>query len=113
MIANAADQRMGHIRSFQTGKHSIESQWLLNEISGARVCLLNPAKKAAYDEALRWHLASATTPSPKVSPPAAPTAEPDPCSTLDFYQGGPPKLAGENRASRFGCPWRGVCCLCF
>ena len=52
VISNAADQRMAHVRSFQAGQHAAESQRVLNEISAARVCLLNAKKKAAYDAAL-------------------------------------------------------------
>ena len=52
VIANAADQRMAHVRTFQSGKHSERSQTLLNELSAARICLLNPAKKTAYDAEL-------------------------------------------------------------
>ena len=32
VIANAADRQMAHVRTFQTGAHSAESQRLLNEI---------------------------------------------------------------------------------
>ena len=53
VIANAADKQMAHIRSFQTGQHSALSQKILNEIAAARVCLLNAAKKPAYDAVLR------------------------------------------------------------
>ncbi len=56
-IANAADRQMAHIRSFQAGQHSALSQKILNEISAARICLLNPQKKAAYDAKLRQELA--------------------------------------------------------
>jgi len=52
VISNAADQRMAHVRTFQSGKHSAESQRILNEISCARLCLLDPQKKAAYDAQL-------------------------------------------------------------
>lgn len=58
VIANAADQRMAHIRSFQMGKHSARSQMILNEIAAARVCLLNADKKRAYDELLREQAAA-------------------------------------------------------
>jgi formylglycine-generating enzyme required for sulfatase activity len=64
VISNAADQRMAHIRSFQAGKHSAESQKILNEISSARVCLLNSAKKVEYDAGLR----AALQPEPRVQP---------------------------------------------
>ncbi|HPP54247.1 MAG TPA: hypothetical protein PK777_14945 [Thermoguttaceae bacterium] len=53
VIENLADQRMAHIRTFQTGPRSKESQRILNELAAAKVCLLNPAKKAAYDAQLR------------------------------------------------------------
>ena len=53
VIANAADQRMGHIRSFQTGKNSDLSRRVLNEIAKARLCLLKAQRKEAYDQKLR------------------------------------------------------------
>jgi len=53
VIGNAADRQMGHLRTYQTGKHEALSQRLLNEIAAAKVCLLNPQKKASYDERLR------------------------------------------------------------
>jgi hypothetical protein len=52
VIQTAADQRMLHLRSYQTGKHADTSQRLLNEVATANVCLLNPAKKAVYDRQL-------------------------------------------------------------
>ena len=72
VIATAADQRMAHLRTFQTGKHGAFSQQLLNEIATARVCLLNPTRKAAYDEQLR---ASLQPPAP-AAPPMAPAGPP-------------------------------------
>jgi hypothetical protein len=64
VIENAADRQMMHLRSFQSGARAADSQRLLNEISAARVRLLDPAQKQAYDEQLRRALA------PR---PAAPT----------------------------------------
>lgn len=49
VIENAADQRMAHLRTFQTGQHSELSQKLLNEVAAAKVCLLKPEQKAGYD----------------------------------------------------------------
>jgi hypothetical protein len=57
-IAIAADRQMGHVRTFQTGPHSALSQKLLNELAAARLALLDPKKRAAYDEQLRAKLAS-------------------------------------------------------
>jgi len=59
VISHAADQRMAHLRVFQSGKHGKISQRLLNEVATVKLCLLNAAKKAAYDEQLREKLASA------------------------------------------------------
>ena len=53
VISAAADKQMAFIRSFQAGKNGQLSQKILNEIAAARVCLLNEAKKAQYDDSLR------------------------------------------------------------
>lgn len=53
VIANAADQRMAHVRTFQMGQHTADSQRILNELSAARVCLLDPDKKEEYDAQLK------------------------------------------------------------
>jgi hypothetical protein len=72
VIENLADQRMTHLRTFQTSKNSALSQKLLNEVSAARVCLLNPKTKQQYDQQLRASLAAATA----VKPPALPASLP-------------------------------------
>ena len=46
VIEEAADARMVLIRQYQTGPHAAETQVLLNEISAAKLCLLNPAARA-------------------------------------------------------------------
>lgn len=88
VIQNAADQRMAHLRTVQAGEHAKEAAQLLNEISLARVILLNPDKKQAYDQDLRARQAAAvarplpvaraqpipTAPAPVVPIPAAPAA---------------------------------------
>lgn len=53
VIANAADARMAYVRSFQTGPMATHSQRLLNELSAARMTLLDPTKRAAYDQTIR------------------------------------------------------------
>jgi len=55
-IENAADQRMAHLRTFQTGKRAEHSQALLNEVAAAKLCLLKPERKAKYDKQLRAEL---------------------------------------------------------
>lgn len=53
VIESAADRQMNHVRTFQLSAHKDASQKLLNELSAARVCLLNPAKKQEYDARLQ------------------------------------------------------------
>lgn len=79
VIANAADRQMAFIRTFQSGAHSAESQMLLNELSSARVTLLNKQSKAEYDQQLRQTLGARemrSTPPPV--PPAPGQALPVP-----------------------------------
>ncbi len=52
VITSAADKQMAHLRTFQAGKHGTLTQRLLNEVSAARICLLDPEQKAEYDSAL-------------------------------------------------------------
>jgi len=53
VIDMAAERQIRHVRSFQAGKHSRDSQRLLNELARARLCLLNEDDKAVYDAELR------------------------------------------------------------
>jgi len=84
VISNAADRQMAHVRSFQTGRHAELSQKILNELSAARLCLLDPKRKAAYDAKLRAQLSAAGTLPGTVSGavpgvvPAPPPAAPPP-----------------------------------
>ncbi len=73
VIDNLADQRMTHLRTLQTGKNAALSQKLLNEVSAARICLLNPKTKQQYDQQLR---ASMPAPSPAAKPPSLPASLP-------------------------------------
>ncbi len=52
-IAEAADQRVAHIRTYLNGPHWETSHKLLGELAAARQCLLNPLAKQQYDEQLR------------------------------------------------------------
>ena len=58
VIDNAADQRTAHLRTFQSGKHGKDAERMLNEVAIARVSLLDPQKKAAYDQRIRAWLAA-------------------------------------------------------
>lgn len=52
-IEQAAEQRMRLLRTYQTGPRGVYTQKLLNEITQARLRLLDAKKKAEYDEQLR------------------------------------------------------------
>jgi hypothetical protein len=69
VIERAADRQMAHLRSFQVGKHSGDSQRLLNEVSRARHVLLSDTERAAYDGQLRARLAPAPQPAPQPMQP--------------------------------------------
>ncbi len=84
VLEGAADRQMSHLRTFQSGKHSDLSQKLLNEVTNAKLCLLDPLKKGIYDERLRSETPvappaeagsspppQAASPPPRKSPPAA------------------------------------------
>ena len=81
VISNAADRQMSHVRTFQGGKNSQLSQKILNELSAAKVCLLNSATKQEYDDRLRE--VRAVTAAPIATPgqePPAPLANRPPIS---------------------------------
>ena len=56
VIDAAANRQMAYLQQRATGEHAAQSQKLLNEISAARLCLLNPKRKAEYDTKLKEHL---------------------------------------------------------
>jgi hypothetical protein len=49
VISGAADRQMSHVRSFLAGQYAGMAQFLLNELVGARMCLLDPQQKPQYD----------------------------------------------------------------
>jgi len=68
VIEGAADRQMGFVRQYQSGEHAAAAAKILNELAIARLCLLKPASKAAYDAKLRHILAA---PEAKTAPEAA------------------------------------------
>ncbi|MBI2477278.1 MAG: WD40 repeat domain-containing protein, partial [Planctomycetia bacterium] len=61
VIEDAAQRQIAHVRTYQLGHHSKLSQRILNELAAAKLCLLDPVAKAAYDEALREKINGGTT----------------------------------------------------
>ncbi|MDY0168557.1 MAG: hypothetical protein RBS80_18555 [Thermoguttaceae bacterium] len=87
-IENSADQRMVHLRSLAGSQHVEHAQKLLNEVSTARVCLLNAEKKASYDEELRGQVGGELAGQPSAEPIAE---EAVPIIQTDAGERGPPK----------------------
>ena len=111
ILAHAADRQMSHVRTFQAGRRSAESQRLLNELAAAKVCLLNPAKKAGYDAALQAREAVAAAPPLAVPPPlpveghspaVSPESLPMPPMTVP-----PPECSSHSSLSSWSGSWIG------
>lgn len=93
VIQNAADRQMAHVRNFQAGKHALLAKRILNELSSAKVCLLNAGKKADYDALFRSQLAGVTNGKPgslHAIPPEAPPA----LGGVQLAEAAPPVVAG-------------------
>ena len=58
VISAAADRQMSHVQTYKNGPQADLSQRLLNEIASAKLCLLKPPRKMAYDTELRQTLAA-------------------------------------------------------
>ncbi|TWU56780.1 hypothetical protein Poly51_26970 [Rubripirellula tenax] len=84
VIDAAADKRLAYLQQMSGGEHAADAEDLSNQVSAARLCLMSPQRKRAYDERLK-RLSQATsnvaepTPAPEIAPvmPAA-TAQPTP-----------------------------------
>lgn len=108
VIDAAADGRMTHLRTFSAGKNAPLAQKLLNEISAARVTLLNPQTRASYDaqlhahlaaqEAARLHAQQAQLPPPLLPPGAEP---PPPGTAYPAYAQAPAGPAFEIDAGEY------------
>lgn len=105
VIEHAADQRMRHIRSLATGKHSGLSQRILNEIAAARLCLLSP-QKATYDARLREQLGATATPAaPKLPPSQVQPAKP---ALKPVLLAQPTQESRDVERSRWSLPWKAI-----
>jgi hypothetical protein len=72
VVDAAANRVMSYLKELAIGDDTAYSQKLLNEVAQVRICLLNPTKRAAYDEDLRAKLSPQKLPPPTtpVAPPA-------------------------------------------
>ncbi len=53
VIRNAADRQRAHVKRLGINQYEKRGQDLLNEIEAAKICLLKPEKRKAYDERLQ------------------------------------------------------------
>jgi hypothetical protein len=87
VVANAADRQMAHLRTFQGGKNSAISQKILNELAAARICLMDPKKRAEYDARLRAEIGAQNSPATPVEKSSAITALPPVNVSPQVFQG--------------------------
>ena len=102
VIDAAANRLMGYLKELAAGDDASHSQKLLNEISRARLCLLNKQKKAAYDQELREKLkaeedkqapkAPEAPPPPQVSQAPRPPAVEPPAFMVPPRVAEPPRI---------------------
>jgi hypothetical protein len=76
VIDAAANRVMAYIQSCAQGPHLKDSQRLLNEISAARLCLLDEQRRSDYDAALREQMGESRMQRVQRRDGAAPAAEP-------------------------------------
>lgn len=88
-IAQAADRQMEQLRYHQSGPQAVDAQRILQEVIAAKLCLLDPQRKAEYDVWLRSQPSTAST------IPAAPVVGsdggyPEPVSAVSAAPAGVP-----------------------
>ncbi len=107
VIEAAADRRMALVRTFQLGPNSKLSQRLLNELAAAKLVLVRPEKKAAYDQALRVELAARQAPSPATGLSAQPAAQGEPSPIAPVSQPAAAIHSAPLEPSAVGAPLEG------
>ncbi len=95
VIDNAANRQMMMVRTFQSGQRSKLSQRLLNEISAARITLLDPEKRAKYDQQLKQRIAAATPQPDPLSAPQLTPLQPLPQQPSPVAHGAKPSLSAK------------------
>jgi formylglycine-generating enzyme len=86
VISTAAERQTVFLRTLQAGEHAVLVAELLNEVSQARVTLLNAEQKAEYDEGLREQ--QTPEPEPEPTPPPIPVVQtPTPAPTPVLVRG--------------------------
>jgi serine/threonine protein kinase len=82
---------MGHLRTFETGEHAPLAARLVSQVTAAKICLLNPARKTRYDEHLRARMPEAVVvdvpeeDAPKPAASGTGSAEPAASGTAEGF----------------------------
>jgi len=107
VIEAAVLRQSAYVRNFQVGKYADDAARILNEIAAAKICLLNPKARAAYDAELRKQ--GRLDPPPHETPvaPLAPEQQPHYTPTPARVvpppggrpQAGPPQATRPQRAA--------------
>jgi hypothetical protein len=95
VIRAAVMRQSAHLKTYQLGQHADLTQKLLNEVSTAKACLLDPRRKASYDARLRDETETpqataiplprpARSPAPARKPEAVRVVAPTPAIVLPF-----------------------------
>ena len=72
VISHAAERQLLMLKTMQNGPHAALTQKLMNEVTAARIRLLDPEKKAQYDAEIRKQTRASKLPPPPQPPgPAA------------------------------------------
>ncbi len=74
VIHAAADRQMAYLRTMQIGAHAAEASRLLSEVAGARIALVDPARRASYNAVLQSAVPAAAV--EQEAEPARPAAKP-------------------------------------
>lgn len=100
VISAAAERRTAHLRSFQPGPQSSLAQKLKNEVAAAKVCLLSPSKRAAYDATLKARL----TGTVRTTAPTARARQSSPTASEPSGTAKPPSATAPPATTPLGAP---------
>jgi hypothetical protein len=81
VIDAAANRVMSYLKDLAAGDDDAYSQEIMNEVMQARICLLNPKRKTAYDSELRAKVITKKPPPPRAAQTTATAASATPPSS--------------------------------
>jgi hypothetical protein len=97
VIRGAAARQIAHVRTFQSGPHAVDCARILNELAEAKLVLLNPSRRAAYDDPLAARTPAVVAAPAQLDTPQDPAALPPELATIRTE---PPENTLRTRARR-------------